>query len=87
MYTIKYDNQYNKTTKFGLISQWRKLNGIIKRSINPKDGRKEKKRTKKRGQIRNNNKVVHLNLKISIVTINIKGLITTNKSRLFECSF
>lgn len=33
------------------------------------------------GQIESNDKAVDLNLKISIVTINIKGLSTLNKSK------
>lgn len=50
-----------KTTKFCLLSQKRKS----KHSTNPKDGQKDKKERKQKGQIEHNNKVVELDLKIS----------------------
>ena len=62
MYTIKYKTaRKTKRTKFWLLSQKRKS----KHSKNPKDGQKDKKEQKQRGQIENNNKVVELDLKIS----------------------
>lgn len=44
-------------------------------------GKKRKRKQKIMGQIESNDKAVDLNLKISIVTINIKGLSTLNKSK------
>ena len=62
MYTIKYKTTRKiKTTKFWLLSQKRKS----KHSMNPKDGQKDKKEQKQKGQIENNNKVVELDVKIS----------------------